>query len=130
EPVRSFETGGPLEAALQTLFPDLTIRNGLAISYTLWTTMTGDALGVAATMGACDSFGRCASASAGQEARKGQLSNVSATAAAGAPQAVIVAPTAGSFVAASDGVSVIVAAEAGAALKEVIISLDGAAVQT
>ena len=32
EPIRSFE----MIPELQTLFPDLTIRNGLAISYTLW----------------------------------------------------------------------------------------------
>src|SRR5690606_4001193 len=57
-------------------------------------------------------------------------SSASAAAAPGAPQAVIVAPTAGSFVAANNALSVTVAAEAGAALKEVTIKLDDNVVQT
>jgi hypothetical protein len=137
EPVRSFDNSGPLAAAVQALFPDLTIRNGLAISYTLWTTT----ITPAATVLACDTFGHCAQASspvasapgtgAGQQsAVNSEQLAVLAAAEPGTPQAVIVAPTAGSFVAGSNGVIVTVAAEAGAALKEVTVSLDGNVVQT
>jgi hypothetical protein len=55
EPVRTFES----IPTLQSLFPDLTIRSGLAISYTLWL----PTLTPAATTRACDSYGRCAQAS-------------------------------------------------------------------
>jgi hypothetical protein len=55
EPVRSFSS----IPELQTLFPDLTLRTGLAISYTLWMTSTTPS----ATVRACDSFGRCNRAS-------------------------------------------------------------------
>ncbi len=127
EPVRSFENN----AALQALFPDLTLRTGLAISYTLWTTTPNPA----ASASACDSFGRCAQASTGSATALASASSAAATsatsaAAPGAPVAVIVNPTAGSFVAANNAVGVTVAAEAGALLKEVVIKLDNATVQT
>jgi len=109
EPVRTFDN----QPVLQNLFPDLTIRRGLAISYTLWLPTTTPA----ATMSACDSFGRCAQAS-------------TALTASTVPQAVIVNPTTDSFVAASTVMSVTVAAEAGAGLKDVTISLDNTVVQT
>ena len=119
EKVRSFSNN----PALQTLFPDLTLRTGLAISYTLWTTTTTP---LAATT-ACDSFGRCTTVSIGQQVASALIS---AAAAPAAPQAVIVVPTGGSFVAAANALSVTVAAEAGAALKEVTIRLDNNVVQT
>jgi hypothetical protein len=136
EPVRSFENN----PALQQLFPDLTTRSGLAISYTVWVTSTTPA----ATLSACDSFGHCATASTPGAANSNQLAvhseqSVVTTAAfdqqmavpaPGAPHAVIVAPSAGSFVAANNAVSVTVAAEAGATLKEVTIRLDNNVVQT
>ncbi|MEZ4862420.1 MAG: LamG-like jellyroll fold domain-containing protein [Caldilineaceae bacterium] len=133
EPVRSFDNN----PALQALFPDLTLRTGLAISYTLWTTSTPPA----ATASACDTFGRCAQASTGTEVSN-QLSvnsrtvnraavfSLQAAAAPGAPTAVIVNPTNGSFVAAGNAISVTVAAEAGTGLKDVTIKLDNAVVQT
>ncbi len=55
EKVRSFE----INPDLQTLFPDLTLLSGLAISYTRWMTTTTPA----ATAIACDSAGHCTNAS-------------------------------------------------------------------
>jgi hypothetical protein len=123
-PVRSFENN----PALQALFPDRTIRSGLAISYTLWESSQQPA----ATASACDAFGACASAStpAASSAVAAAAETVQAAAAPGAPTAVIIAPTAGSFVVANNTVSVTVAAEAGALLKEVTIKLDNTVVQT
>jgi hypothetical protein len=127
--VRSFDNN----PALQALFPDLTLRTGLAISYTLWTTTTTPA----ATAHACDTFGRCTQAStpstgsgAGGVVTAAGAELVEAAAAPGAPLAVIVNPTHNSFVAAGSVLSVTVAAEAGAGLKEVTIKLDNATVQT
>ena len=125
EPVRSFES----LPTLQTLFPDVTIRSGLAISYTAWL----PSLAPAATARACDSFGRCAQAStpaAAAAAPKVLMTMISPAAAPGAPQAVVVAPTNGSFVATTAPVGVAVAAEARAALKIVTLSLDNTVVQT
>lgn len=126
EPVRSFDNN----AALQALFPDLTLRTGLAISYTLWTTTTTPV----ATASACDGFGRCAQASTSAVAgvaAGGVVQGASLQAAApGTPLAVIINPTKNSFVAAGNAMSVTVAAEAGAGLKDVTIKLDNATVQT
>jgi len=124
EPVRSFENN----AALQALFPDLTLRTGLALSYTLWLPTTTPA----ARASACDSFDRCATATTSTDAITvaSAAELVAAAAAPGAPVAVIVNPTADSFVAANQAVSVTVAAEAGATLREVTIQLDNGAVQT
>jgi hypothetical protein len=108
EPIRSFADN----AALQTLFPDLTLRTGLALSYTLWS----ETASVVATASACDSFGRCATA------------NTSITAAdnpASGPTAVIVAPAAERVLAVEDGtLQVTIAAEAAGLLKEVVLLLD------
>jgi hypothetical protein len=129
--VRSFEDNPELQA----LFPDLTIRNGLAISYTLWVPTTTPA----ATVSACDSFGHCAQASTPAAAgglstlRSSSLVSASVLAAAPAPagpRAVIVAPTNDGYVAADNSLKVTVAAEAGASLKDVTLSLDGTAVAT
>ena len=121
EPTRTFAD----IPGLQSLFPDLTIRNGLAISYTLWSsTATSEA-----TVRACDSLGRCASASTPNPVN-GVVADPTEFANASEPQALIIAPIADSFVAATSGVSVTVAAVAGAALKEVTIRLDNTVVQT
>ena len=133
EPVRSFDNN----PALQALFPDYTIRTGLALSYTLWLSTTTPA----ASVRACDTFGRCgiastgasAGAAAGGAVAGAAVESNAVTAAAvapGAPKAVIVNPTNGSFVAAGNAISVTVAAEAGAGLKDVTIKLDNATVQT
>lgn len=117
EPVRSFA----VNPELQALFPDLTIRNGLALSYTVW--MGGP--GTVATASACDALGRCAQASAPPvDPGAGQPP------ASGAPQATVVTPADGAFVAAAGTVSVTVAAEAASSLRTVAILLDGAVVQT
>jgi hypothetical protein len=131
-PVRTF-TNDP---ALQAIFPDQTIRSGLANTYTLWLSTTTPI----AAMSVCDVVGRCATAStpstgSGAGGRAVQATAIRAAAAPGAPTAVIVNPTSGSFVAAGNGsttsaISVTVAAEAGAGLKEVTIKLDNATVQT
>ena len=159
EPVRTFDNN----PAIQALFPDLTIRTGLALSYTLWVTSTTPA----ATVRACDRYGRCgttaigaavaAGAAVGSTTTDGEIVDsanidgaimeqvevgeivaaavVAAEASASAPMAVIVNPTHRSFVAAGNGsttsaISVTVAAEAGAGLKDVTIKLDNATVQT
>ena len=121
EAVRSFDNN----PALQALFPDLTLRTGLAISYTLWLPTTTPA----ATARVCDTFGRCTQTSTGAGAGVAAAST-NAAAAVGAPKAVIVNPTNNIFVAAGNAISVTVAAEAGAGLKEVTIKLDNAVVQT
>ncbi len=137
-PVRTF-TNDP---ALQALFPDQTIRSSLANTYTLWISTTTPS----ASVSACDVVGRCAQAvtpatgsgaGGGAGAAVAEASTVSsaeplvvAAAAPGAPTAVIINPTTGSFVAAGNAISVTVAAEAGAGLKEVILKLDNAVVQT
>ncbi|MBX3010129.1 MAG: hypothetical protein KF832_01435 [Caldilineaceae bacterium] len=118
-PTRSFAT----IPQLQALFPDLTIRNGLAISYTLWLPTVNPA----ATVRACDNWGRCAQAtSAGVTTAASESVNGGTE----APHAVIIAPTDGSFVAAGDVVSVTVAAQANAMLKEVTIQFDGNPIHT
>ncbi len=117
EPTRSFTNIPQLEA----LFPDLTLRTGLGISYTLWMTSTTPS----ATVGACDTFGRCARASTGTGAAGAGESTVLA-----APQAVIVAPANDEVVAGGETISVTVAAEAANRIKTIAIRLDGALAQT
>ncbi|MCX6047063.1 MAG: Ig-like domain-containing protein, partial [Chloroflexi bacterium] len=113
EPIRTFAD----IPGLQSLFPDLTIRNGLAISYTLWTATPN----AQATMSACDSLGRCASTAATPT----QAANIG-----GALQSHIIAPAANSFVAGTNAISVTLTAEAAVAIKAVTISLDNTVVQT
>lgn len=141
-PVRTFDTGGPQAAILQALFPDRTIRNGLTVAASYWWPDPN----VTITVSACDVYGHCTSygtpltpAATGQVAARGasvEASTLSSAesfvqaAAAGAPQAIVVAPTQGSFVAANGALNVTVAAEAGALLREVTISLDNNVVQT
>jgi hypothetical protein len=115
EPTRTFDA----IPQLQALFPDLTVRSGLAVSYTLWVGSSTPG----AILRACDAYGHCAQASASPALTDGGQPPA-------APKAVIVAPTEGDFVAAGNAMSVTVAAEAGALLKTVTIRLDGAVVQT
>ena len=123
------------DPVLQQLFPDWTVRSGLAISYTLWETTTTPI----AAVSACDSFGHCAEAStagaAAQAAAQGdqlmvRAAAVTAAAAPGDPTAVVVAPADQSYVASVGAISVTVAAEAGQLLQAVTLALDGAVVQT
>lgn len=121
QPERLFEN----HPVLQTLFPDLTIRSGLAISYTRWLPTSTPAV----TASACDHFGHCAQVSTPEVAASGEVFAAAAHA-PGTPKAVIVSPTAGRFVAVDGAVRVNVVAEAGASLKEVAVGLDGTVMQT
>jgi hypothetical protein len=118
-PVRHFDTNPNIQA----LFPDRTIVNSLTVSTTYW----GPDLNVPITASVCDTYGHCASSSQPLPPASGQMV---AAAAPGAPFALAVAPTAGSFVAADGDLPVSVYAEAGAALKEVTLLLDNNVVQT
>lgn len=123
-PVRTF-TEDPV---LQQLFPDLTVRDGLTNSYTLWL----ETRTPSASVSACDTYGRCATAGtpAAPAAPLTAAAATSASSTPGAPQAVVVAPAAGSIVAADGSVAVTLAAEAGAGLKSVTLSLNNTVVQT
>lgn len=118
EAVRTFTS----TAALQALFPDLTIVNGMALSYTQWLTSSAPAV----TARACDTLGRCATATS-----NGVAINTSEPLAVSAvPQAMIVAPNEGDIIAVDGSFSVTVAAEALASLKTIEVRLDNALVQT
>ncbi len=112
-PTRSFDQS----SILQRIFPDLTIRNGLAITYTQWEATTQ----VNKTASACDAYGNCASDSA-------QLT-LSASASS-EPLALVVSPKNGSVVAAPGTVNVEVVAEAAQSLREVTLSLNGTVIET
>ncbi len=118
ETVRTF-TALP---ALETLFPDLALRTGLAISYTQWVTVPAPAVQAAA----CDNFGRCAEVTTPVDI------NGSDPGAATTPTAVVISPSAGDYVAASGQTTlkVAVAAEAAGLLKTVTLLLDGNNVDT
>ncbi len=120
-PVRTFDSN----PTLQTLFPDRTIRNGLTVVAAYWFPDPN----VTITVNACDVYGRCATFGTPLTPAV-NVATAAAAAAAAAPQAIVVAPTKDSFVAANGALNVTVAAEAGALLKEVIISLDNNVVQT
>lgn len=109
-------------SALQRLFPDWTVVNGLAISYTQWLPNIP-----AVSARACDTLGRCAIAATTSGPANNGEANPSISA---APQAVIVSPNNDSIVAVDTVLSVTVEAEAAATLKTVEIQLDGAPVQT
>jgi hypothetical protein len=101
----------------------------MVITYTLWETTPRPA----ATTRACDAYGHCTAAStpAGANSQLAQkTAAIGAAAAAGGPQAVIVAPNDQSYVAATNSVSVTVAAEADQSLKQVSIAVDNAVVGT
>jgi hypothetical protein len=112
-PTRSFDN----DPIVQNLFPDLTIRSGLVISYTVW-----EAVGsFTRTAKACDTHGTCTTVDTPVNL---------ASAAPGVPNAVIVSPADQAIVASSGAVSVVVAADADRPLKEVTVSLDGQIVDT
>jgi hypothetical protein len=112
-PTRSFAD----DPIFQGVFPDLTVRNGLARTYTQWEPV--GQLSRAAS--ACDVNGNCASVATPVNLAPGAL---------GAPVAVVAAPAPLSYVASAGEVSVQVAAEADQPLREVTLSLDGAVVDT
>ena len=134
------------EVALKRLFPDLTLRTGMVNTYTLWQTATIPA----AQMRACDGFSHCVvvqspvisqDVSGNQLMRSrgafGRSSTFGLSAVSEAkPSAMVIAPTQGSYVAAESSgagagsISVTVAAESDAPLKEIAILLDGTPVST
>lgn len=135
-PIRSFIA----DPALQTLFPDRTIVNGISNGNAMWWTDPN----LAITVSACDLYGHCSSqssplplapalapalASALAPAAKLAVTNA-AQAVEAAPQALVVAPTQAGVVSAINALNVTVAAEADAVLKQVTIKLDNAVVQT
>ena len=131
------------QAALNRLFPDLTLRTGMVNTYTLWQTSPIPAV----QMQACDSMGHCATASLSSFAtvkaggatgfRTFGAQSLSAAALA-KPSAIVIAPNEGSYVAAASAaaatsttsISVTVAAETDQPLHEIVILLDGTAVVT
>lgn len=116
-PTRAFDNNPDVQA----LFPDLTIRNGLSNAWTIWAPTTTPA----ATVSACDHFGRCTSASTSQTTSN-QVAGASTVAGVSAePLVVIVAPTDANHVAASDSIQVTLAAEAGQSLRDVTLTFDG-----
>lgn len=112
-PIRSFAD----DPVVQSLFPDLTIRSGLAINYTQWEPV---GQGVR-TAGACDVNGNCTTVNTPLTLAPGAL---------GAPQAIVASPAPESYVASGGAVSVLVVSEADQPLREVTLSLDGAVVDT
>ena len=120
EPVRSFN----IDPLVQAIFPDRTILYQLENTYAAWE----DSQQPLATLQACDIFGHCATDSTGVTST--QPLAAAAFRSPGAPQAVIVAPLQGRYVAASGSFPVTIAAEAGEALQQVTLSLDGSVIQT
>lgn len=102
---------------IRSLFPDLTVRDGLARDYSQWEPVGQ----FTRTAGACDTNGNCTTVNTPVNL---------ASVAAGPPVAVVTAPAPGAYVASSGAVSVEVAAEADQPLREVTLSLDGTVVDT
>ena len=119
-PTRVFDS----DPAVQALFPDLTIRSGLANTFTVW--LGTNAPG--ATASACDDYGHCTTKHLANPAQQALMKAQSADAAIALslPYAVVVAPDDLGYVASKTGaLSVTVAAEAAQALKSIVITLDG-----
>jgi hypothetical protein len=110
---RSFDSS-PI---FQGLFPDLTVRNGLARSYSQWEPVGS----LTHTASACDLNGNCTTTNTPVNLAPGALD---------APQAAVVSPAPSAIIAASGPVSVQVVAEANQPLREVTLSLDGTVVDT
>lgn len=128
-PVRTFDA----DLVLQALFPDRTIRNGLTVNAAYPSPDPNATI----NLRACDLYGHCANVStpltpATSAAVADSTGAAAGAAAAGEPQAIIVAPAEGNVVAANGALNVTVAAATGAAagLKEVTITLDNNVVQT
>ncbi|MCB0144559.1 MAG: hypothetical protein KDE50_32055 [Caldilineaceae bacterium] len=119
---RSFE----LDPALQSLFPDLTIRDQLAVSYTEW--LSTSPANFAAQ--SCDIYGHCATAHV-QLTGSDRVIPESDIAMIGGPQATITSPTEGSWVASSSGfVTVTIAAKAAEPLRNMFLTLDDTVVDS
>jgi hypothetical protein len=112
-PTRSFDD----DPIIRSLFPDLTVRDGLARTYSQWESVGQ----FTRTARACDVNGNCTTSNTPVNL---------ATVTAGPPVAVVAAPAPGAYVASSGAVSVEVAAEADQPLREVTLSLNGTVVDT
>lgn len=97
-------------------FPDITIRNGLVISYTHWQNLNL----ATQSMRACDQFGHC---------RSTNVTVNMPNPTAGAPKAVVTNPTDKSYITASDQISVTLLSESSQALREVTLSLNGKVIE-
>ena len=126
-------------AAMQALFPDLTIRVGMFNTYTLWQTSTVPM----ATARACDGYGHCTSANSQPVASLLSDDNLVASitsdfhaipasqASLILPTSVVIAPTQGSYIASTTGgVRVTIVAETDQPMKDIAVTLDGAVVAT
>jgi Ca2+-binding RTX toxin-like protein len=109
--VRSFDS----DPALHSLFPDLTVRSGLALSFARW-----ESSPLPATARACDSYGHCASASSAPAPQA-----LAVSAAASGPRATIVKPVASQVVSSTGLLDILVAASAPQPLRTVALTLDG-----
>ena len=123
------------DAAMGGLFPDLTLRNRLRTSCTVWELSPIPS----SVVQACDRYANCATASptlASETVKQSDSSSVASATPdlspkATLPNAVIVAPTDHSIVAVRSGVlTMTVVAEAAQTLKEVAILLDNQPVQS
>jgi hypothetical protein len=110
------------DAAMNGLFPDLTLRNRLSTSCTVWESSATPAT----TVKACDLYGNCTTTTPEVTATAVNASAANAE----LPRAVIVAPTSNQVVAIRDGnLSLTLVAEAAQALREVTILVDNNPVQ-
>ncbi len=115
-PTRTFDD----DPVQRELFPDLTLRSGLSISFRRWEATPTPA----AQARACDVYGHCAEATT-------QAAAASALApASDEPRALIVAPAATQVVSSTGAVDVTVAADAARTLRELTLALDGQVVAT
>lgn len=113
--------------ALDGLFGDLTVRDGLSVSCTRWEQASASP----PTLTACDIYGRCASA-AFSRGRSAALATAAAAASADRPRALVISPTEGAVAAVGPegSLAVQVAAEARAGLSRITLALDGVDVAT
>ncbi|NCC31206.1 MAG: hypothetical protein EOM24_04175 [Chloroflexia bacterium] len=107
--------------AVAALFPDLTVRDGLAVSCHRWEPVDA----ALSTVTACDFYGHCVSREVSIEGRA-----MLAASPAEETQALIVAPTEGQIVAADSTLHVRVASSTSSAQDQVALELDGAPVAT
>ncbi len=116
------------DAALQALFPDLSQRTGLSAAYFLWEPATLPA----ATVEACDIYNHCTTANAQTTSASGQAMQAMRpdAAAAALPLAVVLSPANERVVTATGALTVELAAESAQPLKQIVLKLDGATVQT
>ena len=110
---------------LENLFPDRTILEVME-----YTTYRFEASSPSESIKACDLFGKCSTASAGQTVAVAQTAGAARAAVASAPQAVVIFPIEGRYVASNGNLPVTLVAETAASLQQVTLELDGNVVET